>query len=110
MVPAMPMDFQPPPHSVPEPEPEPQIDIRKRYDVYCWEAQRGVVVYRNALFKGVAKLLPSSTGRVIHPEFLELEQANRQPIYISRNSIFRICAPGTIVMAELVTGTEPASG
>jgi len=36
-------------------------------------------------------------------EFVELEQSNGQSIFISRGGIFRICAPGTTVVAEIVT-------
>ncbi len=83
------------------PEPEPQIDTRKRYDVYCIEPNREIVVYRNALFKGAGTLLPPPGGRM-YPDFLELEQGNGQSIFISRSSIFRFCEPGTAVMAEVV--------
>jgi hypothetical protein len=90
----------PPRPSPQQPEPGPQIDTAKRYDVYCYEPPRGVVVYRNALFKGTGSLLPSAGGRMIHQDFVELEQANGQPIFITRSSVFRFCAPGTAILAE----------
>jgi hypothetical protein len=97
------MEFRPPPGPPPNPpEPEPEIDIGKRYDVYCIEPPREIVVYRNALFKGVASLLPRGGRFAYSSEFVELEQANRQSIFISRSSIFRFCAPGTAVVAEAV--------
>src|SRR6516165_9289880 len=43
-------------------KPKPQVDLidtSKRYDVYCTERNNEVVVYRNALFKGRKKLLPT---------------------------------------------------
>lgn len=89
------------------PEPGPQIDTQKRYDVYCIEPSREVVVYRNALFKGASSLLPGSGGRIVHQDFVELEQANGQPIFISRSSIFRFCEPGTSIVAESLTPNEP---
>jgi hypothetical protein len=85
----------------------PQIDISKRYDVYCHEPVRGVVVYRDALFKGTGLLLPSTGGRVVHQDFVELEQANGQTIFLTRHSIFRFCAPGTAISAEAVAQKEP---
>ena len=87
-------------------EPEPQIDTRKRYDVYCIEPSREIVVYRNALFKGAGTLLPPPGGRM-YPDFVELDQANGQSIFISRSSIFRFCAPATAVIAEVVTPNKP---
>ncbi|HYG36599.1 MAG TPA: hypothetical protein VEC99_17530, partial [Clostridia bacterium] len=87
--------------------PVPQIDTSKRYDVYCMEPDRGIVVYRNALFKGSAALLPSSSGRVLHPDFVELEQANGQSIFVMRGSIFRLCAPGTVLVGEVVRANRP---
>jgi hypothetical protein len=85
------------------PEPEPQIDVLKRYDVYCVEPSRDVVVYRNALFKGSAALLPHAGGRIHFPDYVELEQANGQSIFIPRSSIVRFCEPGTILVGEVVT-------
>ena len=99
-------------HMTPNPPPSlsdhgPPIDTSKRYDVYCHEPARGVVVYRNALFKGTGHLLPSTGGRVTHQDFVELEQANGQTIFLTRHCIFRFCAPGTSIVAEAVTKTEP---
>jgi hypothetical protein len=50
------MEFQRDPP--PSPRPGPQVDTSKRYDIYCSEPGRGIVVYRNALFKGSLNLLP----------------------------------------------------
>ena len=93
-------DVHMPPSATP-PEPQPQIDTRKRYDVYCIEPNREVVVYRNALFKAASTLLPPPGGRM-YPDFVELEQANGQSIFISRGSILRFCEPGAAVVAERV--------
>jgi hypothetical protein len=99
-------------HMTPNPPPSPsdqgpQIDTSKRYDVYCHEPVRGVVVYRNALFKGTGLLLPSPRGRSTPQDYVELEQANGQTIFLTRHSIFRFCAPGTAIVAEAVPKTEP---
>ena len=102
------MEFRPtsnPPP--PQAEGQPQIDTRRRYDVYCVEPNRGIVVYRNALFKGAGSLLPGAGGRIVHHDFVELEQANGQSVFISRNSIFRFCEPGTAVIAEVVALNKP---
>ena len=93
-------------HASPGPNPPPtqaQIDISKRFDVYCIEPNRGIVVYRNALFKGAAVLFPAAGGRTFHPDYVELEQANGQSIFFTRSSIVRFCEPGTTLVAEVVT-------
>ncbi len=57
------------------------VNTRKRYDVYCWEKSDQVVVYRNALFKGRTKLLPTRERIADYgAEFLELEQSNGQTV------------------------------
>lgn len=88
--------------TVKPPEPEPQIDTQKRYDVYCVEPNRQSVVYRNARFKGSAALLPDRSGRRHFADYVELEQANGQSIFIPRSSIFRFCEPGTAVTGEAI--------
>jgi hypothetical protein len=89
------------------PESEPQIDTRKRYDVYCVEPSRQSVVYRNTRFKGAAALLPHPGGRMHFPDYVELEQANGQPIFIPRSCIFRFCEPGTAVIGEAIMPDKP---
>jgi len=81
-------------------EPEPAIDTSRRYDIYCTEPGQGVVVYRNARFKEAGNLLPSPGMRGGFSQFVELEQANGQSVFISRGAIFRFCAPGTQLMPE----------
>lgn len=77
------------------------IDTSKRYDVYCRERSQEVVVYRSALFKGRSKLL--STGQFdLGAEFLELEQANGQTIFLSLTSVIRFCDHGTEVVGEII--------
>ncbi len=88
--------------------PEPQIDTSKRYDVYCIEPNREVVVYRNALFKGEATLLPHPGGRgVMYPGYIESEQANGQSMFLPRISIIRFCEPGTTLVGEVVAPNKP---
>ncbi len=81
------------------PQPEPQINTSKRYDVYCMDPNRKTMVYRNALFKGTAGLF-STEARVSISQFMELEQANGQSVYISRHSIFMFCEPGVEPQGE----------
>src|SRR3989442_60887 len=58
------------PHKTESPKPQSDsVDASKRYDVYCTERNREVVVYRNALFKGTKKLFAKSQNN-IHLEFL----------------------------------------
>jgi len=90
-------------HAVPNlnpPEPEPQIETNKRYDVYCTEPGQTVVVYRNARFKGAASLLPSPGVRGGFSQFVELEQAHGQSVFIARGAIFRFCEPGIQPLGE----------
>src|SRR3989454_448900 len=58
------------------------VDTSKRYDVYCYE-QNQHVVYRSALFKSAKKLFPQRNREVLS-EFLEIEQANGQTIFVAR--------------------------
>jgi len=60
-----------------------QVDFSKRYDVYCAELNQAVV-YRNVLFKGIKKLQQFTIS-----EFMELEQANGQTIFVARNSVIK---------------------
>lgn len=94
------------PHT-PEPA-KPQsgsIDTTKRYDVYCTERNQQAV-YRNALFKGTKNLLQKGQYGVFY-EFLELEQADGQTIYIARTSITKFCEPGVTPKPEILPGDKP---
>jgi hypothetical protein len=89
------------------PESEPQINTAKRYDVYCMEPRGEIVVYRNALFKGAATLLPPPGGRMHYPGYIELEQANGQSIFVPRSHIVRFCEPGTTLVGERLEPQKP---
>jgi hypothetical protein len=70
----------------PKAQPEP-IDITKRYDVYCNE-QSGFAVHRNVRFKANRSLF--RTGEFDHAyDFIELEEADGQSIFITRTSIIK---------------------
>jgi hypothetical protein len=84
------------------PETQPQIDSSKPYDIYCIKPNREIVVYRNATFKGATALLPHPAGRIHFPDYVELEQANGQSVFIPRSSIFQFCASGTRLTGEVV--------
>jgi len=77
------------------------IDTRKRYDVYCTERNQEVVVYRNALFKGIRNLFSGTMS-----EFLELEQANGETIFLSKFSVMKFCEHGTAPGGETISGKE----
>jgi ATP-dependent Clp protease ATP-binding subunit ClpA len=90
--------------------PKPQrdsIDTTKRYDVYCTERNQQVV-YRNALFKGTKSLLQKGQYRVFY-EFLEIEQADGQTVFIARTSIIKLCEPGVTPKPEIVPGEKNPS-
>lgn len=82
------------------------IDATKRYDVYCSERNRDVVVYRNALFKGMRKLCREERGNSLS-DFYELEQADGHAIYVAVYSVIKFCAPGTTPNSENVPGQQP---
>ncbi len=66
------------------------VDTSKRYDVYCSERHQGVIVYRNALFKG-AKTLLQEGENACFSDFVELEQADGQRVFVARSSIIKFC-------------------
>ena len=76
------------------------VDTSKRYDVYCTERTQEVVVYRNALFKGTKSLFPKNQFDTLS-QFVELEQADGQTLFIARHSIIRFCEPGVTPKPEL---------
>lgn len=78
------------------------IDTSKRYDVHCAERNEAVVVYRNALFKGVKKLFQTSQFDTFS-EFLEIEQANGQTVFLARGTVVKFCEHGTSPGAESVS-------
>lgn len=82
-----------------EPGPEP-IDTGKRYDVYCTEGNQ-LVVYRNVLFKSTKKLLSRGEYGVFY-QFLEIEQANGQVVFIARTSLIKFCEHGVTPGPEKV--------
>ena len=82
------------------------LDSRKRYDVYCRERNQELVVYRNALFKGTKKLLQTNQDDNLS-EFVELEQADGQTIFVARSSIIKFCEHGMTPGAETVSGKQP---
>jgi len=85
-------------------KPEPRrdaIDSTKRYDIYCTEGNNNVVVYRNALFKDTKNLFVKKKYANFS-EFVELEQADGQTIFVSRFSIIKFCGTGSTPGAESV--------
>jgi hypothetical protein len=82
------------------------VDTSKRYDVYCAEQDQKVVVYRNALFKGTQYLLPKNQYDTLS-QFLELEQADGQTVFLARYSIIKFCEPGVAPSPETVPGKTP---
>lgn len=81
------------------------VDISKRYDVYCREGDQQVV-YRNALFKGIKTLFPRGEFDPFS-EYMELEQADGQTIFVSRSSVIKFCEHGKTPGSEIVPFTKP---
>jgi ATP-dependent Clp protease ATP-binding subunit ClpA len=72
-------------------QPDP-IDISIRYDVYCREGDQETI-YPNVLFKDLRTLFPQNEYDALS-EFLELEQADKQTIFIARGSVTKFCEHG----------------
>jgi len=81
------------------------IDLTKRYDAYCSERLEAVVVYRNVLFKGVKKLLREDDDKLA--EFIELEQADGQTVFVAKYSLVKFCPAGGTPNAEDFPGGKP---
>jgi hypothetical protein len=84
-----------------QPDPESKVDITKRYDVYCARHNQETVVYRNVLFKGGKTLFSTGQFDVIS-QFLELEHANGERVFISRHGITGFCEHGKTLGAEVI--------
>ena len=80
------------------------IDISRRYDVYSREGDQDVV-YRNALFKVVRTLFKQKEYDVLS-EYLELEQADGQIVYIARTSVTKFCEHGQKPDPEIQSGNK----
>jgi ATP-dependent Clp protease ATP-binding subunit ClpA len=70
-----------------------EVDITRRYDVYCWEGDQ-TTVYRNALFKGTTTLLQTEDYDLA-AHYIELEQADGRTVFIARSSLIKFCEHGT---------------
>ena len=81
------------------------MDLTKRYDVYCSERNLEVVVYRNALFKGLRRLIREDRDSLA--DFFELEQADGQQVFVAKYSVIKFCEPGVMPSAENVPGKKP---
>jgi len=75
------------------------------YDDYCSERNQNVVVYRNALFKGVRRLFRED--RDTSAEFFELEQSEGQQIFVAKYSVVKFWKTGMTPTAENVPQKLP---
>ena len=82
------------------------IDTSKRYDIYCAERCDELVVYRNAVFNGRKTLLSRGQFDVL-ADFVELELADGQRIFVARRAIIKFCEHGTTPGSETVPGAKP---
>lgn len=69
------------------------LDTSKRYDVYCWEQGQEMVIYSNVLFTGKKHLFPRYKYDIL-AEFIELEQADGQKVFIARSCVIKFCEHG----------------
>jgi ATP-dependent Clp protease ATP-binding subunit ClpA len=82
------------------------VSTSKRYDVYCVERGTDMVVYRNAVFKGIKRLLNSSQHDSMG-QFIELEQADGHTIFVSRFTVIKFCEPGVTPGGEKFPPPNP---
>jgi len=66
------------------------VDTSKRYDIYCGQGNQPTLIYRNVRFKGVKSLFPNR-GYDQFAEFIELEPADGQTVFVAKTSIVRFC-------------------
>ncbi|HEU5124559.1 MAG TPA: hypothetical protein VFW05_10900 [Verrucomicrobiae bacterium] len=66
------------------------VDTSKRYDIYCGQGNQPTLIYRNVRFKGVKALFPNR-GYDQFAEFIELEPADGQTVFVAKTSIVRFC-------------------
>ncbi len=64
-----------------------EVDISKRYDVYCTERNQEVV-YRDVRFRGARKLFPEHPFDVL-PKYIELEHPDGKTVFVAGSSIFK---------------------
>ena len=90
------------------PEPEPKftpshtpIDGSKQYDVYCVHNGSPFIVYRNVKIKGATPLLDKGDAFSRIGDFVELESAEGQRVYVARFSILALCEHGTSFPGQL---------
>lgn len=89
---------EPKPPDPPDPD-EIKIDTSQPYDIYCWERDPRIVVYRNARFKGTRELYRSGQFDSAC-EFIVIEQSNGETVFLHRHSILKFCRPGTKLTSE----------
>ncbi len=87
-------------------KPEP-LDTSKRYDVYCNERNRDILVYRNVQFKGIRQLC--QTGQYdFMAHFIELEQADGKTVFVARMTVTKFCEHGITPNAETISPGKSA--
>jgi len=101
-----PLRGEPPPKAEPTRPKTNSIDTNSRYDVYCLERNQELVVYRNAVFKGVKTLFQTDQFDRMS-QFMELEQANGQTVFISRSAVIKFCEHGVTPGAEIIPDIKP---
>jgi hypothetical protein len=103
---SMPSEFETPQNPEPDKPKQDSIDTSKRYDVYCAERSQEIVVYRNARFKGIKKLYQARQYDFMS-EFMELEQADGQVIFLARSSVIKFCEYGVAPRSETISAKKP---
>jgi len=89
----------------PTPPDATDIDTTKPYDIYCGYGAQPLVVYRNARFVGKRNLFCHGSP-FMHTDpfaqFIELELANGQTVFVRQHSVMSFCEPGADGTPEVV--------
>ena len=67
--------------------------------MYCAEGNQPLVVYRNVLFRDTKVLFKKNQNETFS-EFVEIEQADGQTIYLNRFSVIKFCEHGSTPRPE----------
>jgi hypothetical protein len=109
-LPPVPPDPKPAEPPLPQAPPDPistettfqQIDIARRYDVYCAETGQRIVIYRKVQFKSVQRLLTTQKLGVMS-DFYELVMASGKSVFVTAHSIIKFHEHGVEPVAEVDT-------
>ena len=79
-----------------------QIDLARRYDVYCAETGQRIVIYRKVQFRSIQRLSTTQKSGVMS-DFYELVMAGGKSVFVTAHSIVKFHEHGVEPVAEVDT-------